>query len=163
MIKNDHGKQDFYNYQAIARKQDNPIKVMHEADRRKDRLNYLLGNWLPSDKNAIILEVACGAGVLMTWMKKLGYGQISGVDISEEQTAIAKQCGLAVVTEEALAFLAKCDDDHYDAIFALDFYEHLTPDQFVQFLAVANKKLKTKGILVLRGPNGDSPMLGAAF
>jgi SAM-dependent methyltransferase len=50
-----------------------------------------------------------------------------------------------------------------DCIVGLDFYEHLEKERFLDFLAEAARVLKPSGRLILRGPNGDSPVLGRAL
>ncbi|MCP4709471.1 MAG: hypothetical protein GY869_12660 [Planctomycetes bacterium] len=40
-----------------------------------------LRSWLPRDKDAAILEVACGGGYLLHFLKNKGYRNLSGIDI----------------------------------------------------------------------------------
>lgn len=50
-----------------------------------------LSKWLPQNKNINYLDVACGAGQLLYGMKSIGYNNISGIDISPQQVAVAKK------------------------------------------------------------------------
>src|SRR5437868_2611446 len=51
---------------------------------------YLHG-WLPDRKDAAILDLACGYGRLLFFFKERGYTNVTGVDISPSQIAVAKQ------------------------------------------------------------------------
>jgi SAM-dependent methyltransferase len=50
-----------------------------------------------------------------------------------------------------------------DCLVGLDFYEHLPKEVLLDFLQEARRVLAPEGRLVLRGPNGDSPVLGRAL
>src|SRR4051812_38912149 len=52
--------------------------------------HYLKG-WLPENKDANILDVACGGGRLLHFYKCMGYEEFAGVDISPEQVRLARQ------------------------------------------------------------------------
>src|SRR5205814_282346 len=47
-----------------------------------------------------------------------------------------------------------------DCIIAIDFIEHLARDEVIEFLAQSNRALNAGGSLILRMPNGDSPLVG---
>src|SRR5688500_19377563 len=46
------------------------------------------------------------------------------------------------------------------AIIAIDLVEHLGKDVFVEFLEQSKRVLRPGGSLILRLPNGDSPLVG---
>jgi len=106
------------------------------------------------DKNASILEVGCGDGKLLHMLKKNGYNNIEGVDISEEQIMLAKSEGLNVKTADIFTFLSDkiaC----YDAIIAIDVVEHFYKQEVLRLFRLFQKALKTSGILLLQTPNGE--------
>jgi cyclopropane fatty-acyl-phospholipid synthase-like methyltransferase len=45
-------------------------------------------------------------------------------------------------------------------LFAVDFIEHISKDDLMHFLKLAQAALKPGGCLILRYPNGDSPFVG---
>lgn len=114
-------------------------------------------DWWPRAKDAAIVDVACGNGMLLYLMKDLGYSQITGVDISAEQVALAKQVTPSVIEGDAIAFL-QAHPSAFDAIFGLDIIEHLDKDEALSFLDAAAAALRPEGRLVLQTPNADSPM-----
>ena len=54
-------------------------------------LQFLYAGLLPEDRSAKIVDLACGAGKLLYFFKRMGYHNISGVDISPEQVELARQ------------------------------------------------------------------------
>jgi len=43
---------------------------------------YYLRGWLPAEKNAAILDLACGDGKLLYFFEKRGFTNLSGVDVN---------------------------------------------------------------------------------
>ena len=110
-----------------------------------------------------ILEIACGSGSLLHWLKTRGYEDSFGIDICSKSIAIANSLGLKVKCADAIDFLMNQSSQSLDVIFALDFYEHLNKREFLQFLRECERILLKGGRLILRGPNGSSPVVGCAL
>lgn len=117
--------------------------------------SYLKG-WLPSQKNANILEIACGSGRLLHFFKARKYTNITGVDISPEQISLAKQVTQNVVEINAIEFL-ETKDKTYDLIVSLDVLEHFRKNEALHYLDACFNALKPNGRLVLQTCNADSP------
>ncbi len=115
-----------------------------------------LRGWLPKEKDAEILDVACGSGRLLHFFVRRGYPNVTGVDISEEQLAIAKQVTERVVRENVSDFLER-HENHFDLITGFDILEHLYKDEAIRFLDGCYKALKPGGRLVLQTPNSETP------
>ena len=47
-----------------------------------------------------------------------------------------------------------------DALVGIDLVEHLTKDDFMTMLKYSDRALAPGGVLILRYPNGDSPLVG---
>ena len=123
---------------------------------------HYLRNWLPEDKNSAILDIACGNGNLLSFLKELHYENLTGVDISSEQASLSRQIIDNVVEKNALDFL-KGSKNKYDLIIALDFIEHLTKDEILKFLELCFEKLEPSGRLILQTPNAASPFVADTF
>lgn len=65
---------------------------------RRANWNYYRRVWsrlLPGSKDARILDVGCGAGLLMEWLVRgAGYAHVFGIDIDPGQVAFAQGLGL---------------------------------------------------------------------
>jgi len=124
--------------------------------------SHYLRKWLPDSKDAVILDVACGGGALLYFLKERGYTNLRGVDISPEQVKLSKQVVNNVIETDALEFLTATEDT-YDLIVGLDFIEHLHKDEVIRFLEACFEKLKSSGRLILQTPNAESPLGNGVF
>jgi 2-polyprenyl-3-methyl-5-hydroxy-6-metoxy-1,4-benzoquinol methylase len=137
--------------------QDSPeLFDVDAANRWGKAYEFYLREWLPSDPNAAILEVACGGGRLLHFLKARGYVRISGVDISPEQVRLSRQVVGNVEEANAVEFLGK-HGDAYDLIVGLDIVEHFNKDEALRFLEACYRALMPGGRLILQTPNADSP------
>lgn len=133
-----------------------------QADRWGRAYNYYFRNWLPEAKSAAIVDLACGGGRLLRFLQKKGYTNIVGVDLSQEQVALAKTVTRSIYTEDVLAFIDK-QSGIYDLITGIDIIEHLTKDEMIQFLHGCYHALKPGGRIILQAPNADSPMFSSVW
>lgn len=118
--------------------------------------NYRLRNWLPSGKDARILDIACGAGKLLCFFKDNGYENLAGVDISPDQVALARQVTPGVVQGNVLEYLEQ-NPASCDLITAFDIIEHFHKDEVLRFLDGCYAALKPNGRLLLQTCNADTP------
>ena len=130
------------------------------ADRWAPCLDYYLRGWLPERRDARIADLGCGDGRLLYLLSKRGYGNLTGVDVSEAQTRIAQQVVDPVLTMNALEWLRE-GDEPLDLLLAIDFVEHLTKSEALEFLDLCASRLRPGGRLILQTPNGESPFAGA--
>lgn len=112
--------------------------------------------WLPTDKNAAIVDLACGGGRLLYFFKDRGYTNLAGVDVSPTQVHLARQVVPGVVEGDIDTFL-KANPNRFDLIAGLDIVEHLNKDEVLHFLDGCRNALKSGGRLILQTPNADSP------
>ena len=115
-----------------------------------------LKGWLPADKDALILDLACGPGNMLHLLKSAGYRKVTGVDRSLEQVDLARKFGFEVHCADVFGFLAKRSADT-DCIVAFDILEHLDKDEMFSFLDACAKALKPGGSLIVQTPNAESP------
>jgi 2-polyprenyl-3-methyl-5-hydroxy-6-metoxy-1,4-benzoquinol methylase len=117
--------------------------------------HYFRG-WLPTDKSASIVDIACGGGKLLHFFQELRYGDVRGVDLSPEQVRIARQVVPNVTEENVLDYLGN-NLGAFDLITGLDIIEHLNKSEVMQLLDATFAALKPGGRLILQTPNSDSP------
>lgn len=111
-----------------------------------------------------IYEAAVGPGILQCWLKSHGISEVEGCDISHKEIDLAKNFNARIVKSDAIKDLEeRFAADSFSLIVALDFYEHLERADFSKFLDIAFSRLQPGGTLILRGPNGDSPLVGTNF
>lgn len=105
-------------------------------------------------KNANILDLGCGPGYIMQSLRSEGFKNITGIDISGEQIAKAKQKGLNVRVGNVFNLLIM-ETNKYDIIIIFDFIEHFDKDELIKLIDLINKALKVGGILLIHTPNGQ--------
>lgn len=118
-------------------------------------LRQVLLPWLPPPPASRVLEVACGIGYALETLKRAGYTDAHGIDLSAQQVEIARERGLAAEHADAFEYLAGRRAE-YDAIVALDFIEHLDRDELFRFLDLAREALRPGGRLFVRTANANS-------
>jgi 2-polyprenyl-3-methyl-5-hydroxy-6-metoxy-1,4-benzoquinol methylase len=106
-------------------------------------------------KNASIMELGCGRGIMLEFLKNHGYNNLKGIDISEEQIQIAQAKNLIVNFANALEFF-NTSDNTYDIIIALDFIEHFSKDELIKLFKLIFDRLNKGGSFIIHTPNGQA-------
>lgn len=128
-----------------------------EYERMADHYELNFGEKLPREMDARILEIGCGGGHFLYYLKKKGYTNYLGIDLSDE--AVEWCCDrITPHVEKADAFSFLMNREHfYDAICSSDVIEHIPKDKILVFLTAVYNALKPKGVLLLRLPNMSNP------
>jgi 2-polyprenyl-3-methyl-5-hydroxy-6-metoxy-1,4-benzoquinol methylase len=110
---------------------------------------------LPQDKRVFILDIGCGIGHFLYYLKTRGYLNIQGVDHSTEQVDLCLEAGLPVeLIEDIFAYLRN-HPSTYDVISMNDVLEHFTKDEIIRLLALMNQSLRENGSIIIRVPNSS--------
>ena len=125
------------------------------GDRFLRTFDYYFRGWLPKRKEAAMVDLACGGGMFLYYLKNCGYTNIVGVDICQEQVEICKQITSNVIAGSMFAFLEK-NPEAFDLITALNIIEHLCKEEALDFLQGCRDALKPGGRLILMTPNADA-------
>jgi len=115
---------------------------------------------MPDSRTARILDIGCGAGGLVAMLRDDGYQHARGIDISEEQVALAHERGIEGVELADLKGHLSSAPETYDVIVALDVLEHFEPGEVLELLDLVARALKPGGMLLARTPNAGSPFFG---
>lgn len=105
-----------------------------------------------------VVDLGCGIGFLLFWLESTrpGFFQLTGVDISEPQLALARKYLPATVTlvrEEASDILGRSTQS-FEAVFCTDVLEHIeTEDELLHLLELVKGSLVPGGVFVCRVPN----------
>jgi 2-polyprenyl-3-methyl-5-hydroxy-6-metoxy-1,4-benzoquinol methylase len=115
-----------------------------------------LGKFLPDDRGATCLDVPCGYGNMLYFLRRRGYETLAGWDLDSAQVALARLLDLPA--REGDCFDALADPAAaYDVVTSVDFVEHLDRDRALEFLALCFARLRPGGLLILRTPCADGP------
>lgn len=123
-------------------------------------LERLIIPHVPSNREISILDCGCGQGVLISILRRLGYKDVIGIDVSMEQVELARSTGVTGVFLEDIFDHAKSHSETYDVIIAIDVAEHFDKGQVLELFSAWFRLLKPGGRLIMRSPNGSSPFSG---
>ena len=114
---------------------------------------------LPQNKDVKILELGCGYGRYVHALAMLGFSDVLGIDISEEQVEYANEVlGLRNVhLEDAMKFLEE-SEDMYDVIMMMDVLEHLDLEYSLNIIQKIYRRLSVGGKLIVQVPNAIAPL-----
>ena len=123
---------------------------------RKPYLADVVARHFPTDRSIRILDVGCGHGAFLYVLEKLGYNDLSGIDISEEQIELAHKLGIAQARlgklEQQLAALPEAS---LDVVLAMDVLEHLTKQELYCTLREIRRVLKAHGCCIAHVSNAE--------
>lgn len=129
-----------------------------ELTRRRLRAFYagVLGPELPSDLASEILDLGCGSGHALRYLRSAGYTAISGIDINPAQVAAACADGLAVEHAASTVEWLHAHPGRFARILATDVLEHVPVAALGEVLAAIRTALAPRGRLVCTVPNASS-------
>lgn len=115
-------------------------------------------------KDAKILDFGCGIGQFLFYLKKEGFKNITGIDISKSQIDIARQLQPDIDFRyflDTVEFLRK-NKNTYNIIVINDVIEHFDKKEIISFLKVIFQSLKFEGIVIIKTINSAYPLSNAA-
>jgi len=152
----ERNKELFDEYLSSSFKQAN-ILTKEQYEKASDSFEVSYGKLLPEDKGAAILDVGCGTGHFLYYLKKKGYKNFLGIDISPQQIEFCKEnISEKVKLANGLEFL-KDKNRIYDVVAAHDLLEHMPKEKILFFVDVVYNSLKKEGIFIVRVPNMSNP------
>ncbi len=115
-----------------------------------------LNSRLPIQHDWRCLDLACGFGNFLAYLRDSGIHTYTGIDTSAETTTVArKEFGDGrVILIDAFEYLAS-DGDKFDLVSALDFLEHVSKSDLFRLLLMVNARQSLGGMLLIRTPNAS--------
>lgn len=99
-----------------------------------------------------VLEIGFGNGAFLSYCRSQEW-DITGTELLPELVEVARAKGYDAYPADAIATLP---DGAFDLVVAFDVFEHIPPDQSIDFLRSLSSKLTSDGVLLLRFPNVDT-------
>ena len=146
----------YYNYQTKARGLLDRASLMQRFEKVNKWYWARFRTYLPTDVSAKCLDVPCGYGNFLYFLKSKGYQNIQGFDLDENQVELARLLNLPAETKDVFSVFSELNEP-YDLISSLDFIEHLSKDVALKFIDECHKSLRQGGVLILRTPCADGP------
>ena len=105
-----------------------------------------------ADKSAVVVDLGCGRGELLTMLKAAGvHGR--GIDANRDMVAAARSRGLDVNEGDALTFLESMRDRSLGGVVATQLVEHLEPSYLLALIDAAARKLRDRAPIVIETIN----------
>ncbi|MCO5141911.1 MAG: class I SAM-dependent methyltransferase [Oligoflexia bacterium] len=126
---------------------------MISAEDRVLKINYL--EHLPPSKNTKILDVGCGNGRVLNFLKSQGYENFLGVDIdSKSLEEISTDLKTKTLLINNLSDFLKSENTQYDCIIAKDVIYYFTRSEATKIMREIASKLNTNGKIIIEIFNG---------
>lgn len=146
----------YYDYQTKARGLLDADALLKNFEKLSRWYGCRLKKYMPSEKNAYCLDVPCGYGNFLYFLKNNGYLNAIGYDLDAKQIDLAMLVGLPAEVGDVFEVLQN-DNLSYDLISSLDFIEHLSKEDALKYLELCFDRLNSGGTLILRTPCADGP------
>src|SRR4030042_2189784 len=143
-----------YFYSIYARSN---ILSPEEYEKTSNIYHRYYGDSLPKDKAAPILDLGCGTGHFLYYLKKMGYTSFTGIDLSSDNIEYCKNnITPNVELADAFEYLVK-KKGIYSTISANALLEHIPKEKVIVFLKLIYSALRSGGVLLLTIPNMSNP------
>lgn len=113
---------------------------------------YLL-DYLPKDKNAKIMDLGCGCGLMLGYLSRLGYRNLTGIDILPEMIEDARgrlDPSTELVCQDIRDYHT---EEKYDLVLMFDILEHFETSDGSEILKIVRNLLKPEGAVIIRVPH----------
>jgi 2-polyprenyl-3-methyl-5-hydroxy-6-metoxy-1,4-benzoquinol methylase len=125
---------------------------------REGYLSWCNGKYGPlfdgMPRDTRILELGCGPGDMLEFLRRRGFEAVEGIDLSAEQVRIACDRGLNARVEDVFESL-NVAGQRYGVILAVDFLEHFSKDELMRLMPAIRDALEPGGHLIVQTPNGQ--------
>ncbi len=156
MEREEYRKRLYENYE-IRPRPARPEITLEAIERQFPVWENRFRRHLPRDLSTPLIDVGCGSGGFVHYLRRAGYSDVRGIDISGEQVAVARSLGIeGIIRGDVRDHLA----DHpgtYGAVVARDLIEHFTREEVIDLLILVRQSLITGGVLLIQTVNLESP------
>ena len=117
------------------------------AKKPREIIDFLHIFWAPQvDKNDSILEIGCNCGANLSWLSKLGYENLSGIEISTEAIEQMKssfpELNAKIYSGDIASLLPTLPSKSFDMIFTMAVAMHIHPKNNFLFSEIARVSKK---------------------
>ena len=114
------------------------------------------GRFLPKDKRVKIVDIGCGGGEIVFWLRERGYENVIGVEADRNQVESAKKFNLSNIELGDFREFLRNRKNYFDCIMARDVIEHFDKTEIFEVLDILYAALKGGGTMIIQTPNAAS-------
>lgn len=143
----------YYSYQVQGRGVLNSKDLLSLFEYENKDYDDLIGFALPNNRDIDCLDLGCGYGNFLYYLKSKGFKNTKGFDLDDNQIALAKSLKLNVEKKDVNDAFGNVAN--YGLISAFDLLEHLDKNKAVKLLLNIYNALNKNGLLILQCPCTD--------
>ena len=115
-----------------------------------------LSVYLPSDRQARILDYGCGWGQFLWWVRDKGYSSAEGIDVGVDQIEFCSSLGLQVYeVDNTLSYLEQ-RPAIYDLVVMNHVIEHVPAVEALDILKTIHYSMRNGARIIVQTPNMSS-------
>lgn len=118
----------------------------------------IYGRFLPESQDSQILDIGCGTGIFLYYLKHSGYKNYYGIDISKENIEFVRENITGKCEYVDMFEYLSGKENWFDMIVMNDVLEHVAKEKAIRLVELVYKSLKIKGLVLIRVPNMENPV-----
>jgi 2-polyprenyl-3-methyl-5-hydroxy-6-metoxy-1,4-benzoquinol methylase len=104
-------------------------------------------------KNSSILDIGCGSGPYLYYLKKMGFQNVKGIDGSLEQVSLANSIGIPEVQHCDIFDFLNNAESKYDVVLLMDILEHMTRPELKDLFSLLDNIVHAGSTIIIHVPN----------
>lgn len=150
-------REAFYSRQAEWHGYTGAEDVKQRHENRALYYRWYTKGWLDLPRDTPVLDIGCGSGQFLYFLKKEGFTDLVGIDLDQKQVEIGRELALDLRCAPVDEFLGGESTKRYGVVAMLDILEHFTREELFPLLETVVAKMAPGGRLIVSVPNADSP------
>jgi len=141
-------------YDEYVSSGQNSLDIESSSNNYNPYIEMIIKKYLPKKKSISIIDLACGSGGLIGSLKKNGFDNLMGIDVSQEQVNTAHKFGIyEAKCQDIDSFFKEQKKNSFDVIFLMDILEHFEKHEVLVLLDNVKSILKDNGMVIIHVPN----------
>jgi 2-polyprenyl-3-methyl-5-hydroxy-6-metoxy-1,4-benzoquinol methylase len=146
----------FYQRQAEWHGYQGVDDVGRRHEERVPYYRWYTKGWLDIPRSTRVLDIGCGSGQFLYFLRKEGFTNTVGIDVDVRQVEIGRALGLDCRCVSVLDYL-RDEPGEVGVVAMLDILEHFTREELFPILDAVSGRLAEGGRLFASVPNAESP------
>jgi SAM-dependent methyltransferase len=126
------------------------------AEKMADWLLGVLKPSVPTDRSAHILDVGCGYGFALRALRRLGFYNLKGLEVSSQQAERCRKAGFDIEVCANSTEWISVNAQQFDYVVLLDVIEHVPITEQIVLLRAIYRCLRPGGRLIITTPNANA-------
>ncbi len=156
MIQNQNWKKRLYDAYVSSGQASDHISTERTFQSRAPSVKSVIRKHIPANKSLRIVDLGCGHGAFLYFLKQAGYQDVAGIDVSAEQVELAQRLGVPEVEHNDInRYLESAESSSFNVVLLIDVLEHLTRSELFDTLDEVFRILKPGGRCIAHVPNAE--------